>query len=167
MPENAPGPDRPAMPEGYGIEKGTDGLLSWSEVVERLTASRNYWVCTARRDGRPHAMPVWGVWLDGAFYFSSDPASVKGRNLTRRPDASVHLESGDDAVIIEGAVERLAGAEGLADFVDAYDAKYGIRVDTGDPAFGIYVLSPEVIFAWRERDFPHSATRWRFDAARP
>ncbi len=80
---------------------------------------RNYWVCTTRADGRPHAMPVWGLWLDDAVLFSTDPESVKARNLAARPDVVVHLESGDDVVVVDGRAERLTGSELPADFVDA------------------------------------------------
>ena len=80
-------------------------------------AGRSYWVTTTRADGRPHAMPVWGLWLDGALWFSSDPDSVKGRNLAARPDAVVHLESGDEVCILDGRVRRVGHEELPADFV--------------------------------------------------
>jgi hypothetical protein len=151
--------DRPQMP-GYGIAETPDGRLPWTWVVEQLSAARNYWIVTSRATGRPHAMPVWGLWLDEAVIFSTDPASVKGRNLAARPEVVVHLESGDDVVIVEGRAQQLAGSELPAGFVDAYDAKYGHRVDTSDPAFGFYRLRPSTVLAWRESDFPTSATRF-------
>jgi len=152
--------ERPGMPAGYGIRTDADGQLPWSWVEERLLTSRNYWVCTTRADGRPHAMPVWGVWVDDALLFSSDPSSVKGRNLAARPDAVLHLESGDEAVVLEGRVGSI-DADRLDAFVAAYDEKYGHRVDVSDPAFGLYQLLPERVLAWREKDFPTSATRFR------
>jgi hypothetical protein len=42
-------------------------LLPWSHAVERLEKAINYWVCIMRPDGRPHAVPVWGMWVEGAF----------------------------------------------------------------------------------------------------
>src|SRR4051794_40830493 len=99
----APLPERPGMPEGYGISRESDGLLPWSWAEERLEASHNYWIVTASPDGRPHAMPVWGVWTGGALYFATSRASRKGRNLAANPRLVVHLESGDEAVILEGA----------------------------------------------------------------
>ncbi|HEU4760074.1 MAG TPA: pyridoxamine 5'-phosphate oxidase family protein, partial [Dehalococcoidia bacterium] len=61
---------RPHMP-GYGISEDDEGLLPWAWAEERLAKSHNYWVATARPDGRPHAMPVWAVWLDDRLYFST------------------------------------------------------------------------------------------------
>jgi PPOX class probable F420-dependent enzyme len=150
------------MPAGYGLAEpdGGSGLLPWEHVVERLAASRNFWICTTRPDGRPHAMPVWGLWLDGAIYFSTDAESRKGRNLLERPDVVVHLESGDDVVVVEGKAERETRRDALARFVEAYDGKYGYRVDVDNPAFSVLKVRPAVVLAWLEADFPGGATRW-------
>lgn len=153
---------RPLMPVGYGIAMGREGLLPWSWVMERLTVARNYWLATTRPDGRPHVMPVWGLWLDGALAFSTARGSRKARNFALHPDAVVHLESGDEVVILEGPVHEVTDAALLARFADAYEAKYRFRPDPHDAANGTYVLRPRVAFAWREQDFPVSATRWRF-----
>ena len=80
-------------------------MLDWSWAVERLVASRNYWIGTADEDGRPRAIPVWGLWFDDSVVFGTNPRSRKGRNLERDPRVVVHLESGDEAVILEGEVE--------------------------------------------------------------
>src|SRR4051812_22385567 len=101
MTNSPPTPDRPSFQASYGVDPLLrDEMLDWEDARERLAASRNYWVCTTRPDGRPHVAPVWGLWMDDAFYFSTDSASVKGRNLAARPDVVVHLESGDDVVIV-------------------------------------------------------------------
>jgi len=68
---------------------------SWAKVRRRLEQARNYWIVTSRPDGRPHAAPVWGVWLDGRLWFSTSPASVKARNLAADPRVVVHLERAD------------------------------------------------------------------------
>ena len=159
---------RPLMPEGYGLGSGP-GPMSPAAVVEQLAVARSYWVCTTRGDGRPHAMPVWGLWLGsraevlgGSLAFSTDPTSLKARNLQRDPRIVVHLESGDDVVVLEGQVRTLdvtADAELVASFVTEYDRKYSVKVEPG-PEFGLYALSPEVVLAWQEVDFPGTATRW-------
>jgi len=61
-------------------------------------------------DGLPHAVPVWGVWVDGALYFGTDRRSRKARNLATNQGAVVHLESGDDAVILEGFAEEITSS---------------------------------------------------------
>ena len=151
------------MPAGYGLDGFAHEALTWAWVEEQLTAARNYWVCTTRGNGLPHAMPVWGLWLHGAVYFSTDPESLKARNIARQPELVVHLESGDDVVVLEGTAERVTDAAVLAEFADAYDVKYNIRVEPDNPDFGFYRLQPRKVLAWRETDFPSSATRWRFE----
>ncbi|HLF05291.1 MAG TPA: pyridoxamine 5'-phosphate oxidase family protein [Dehalococcoidia bacterium] len=167
QPGGAPGPEasRPWMPASYGIKAGpSPQSIDWSAVQDQLLQARNYWVATTRPNGRPHVMPVWGLWLEDGFYFGTDPDSRKGRNLDASPWAVVHLESGDDAAIIEGQVQRVRDRARLADFVAAYDAKYQIRPDVTNPNTGVYCLRPKAAFAWSERDFPNTATRWRFPA---
>lgn len=107
-------------------------------------------------------MPVWGVWIEATFYFGTDRGSWKGKNLAQQPAIAVHLESGDDVVIVEGVAAPVTAAPLLAAIDDAYNIKYGMRVvgHPGDTV--IFSVSPRTVFAWREKDFPVSATRWVF-----
>jgi PPOX class probable F420-dependent enzyme len=151
---------RPGFEPGYGIHDAPDGMLPWSWAVERLESGRNYWIGTARKDGRPHAAPVWGLWIDDAILFSTSPRSRKGRNLARDPRVVVHLESGDEVVIVEGEVERVRLGPAAA---DAYERKYAFRPDPGSPDSLWYAVRPRVAYAWLERDYPRTATRFAFD----
>ncbi len=153
---------RPRAPAAYGIARGSKGRLPWSWADERLAASRNYWIVTASEEARPHAMPEWGLWLDGAVWFSTDRASRKGRNIRANPDIVIHLESGDEAVIVEGTAEEVTDRAALEPFVDAYEEKYGFRMDLDQPIGLVYRLRPRTALGWAEEDFPTSATRWRF-----
>jgi hypothetical protein len=129
-------------------------MLDWAWAVDRLEASRNYWIATTREGGRPHAMPVWGVVVEGELWFGTSPSSVKGRNLTRTGELVAHTESGDEPVILEGGVETRPVTTAVA---DAYEAKYDWRPEA-DKDF--LVVVPRRAFAWRERDYPESATRF-------
>jgi general stress protein 26 len=161
-PLNEPRIRRPEMPAGYGISSGAEGRLPWRWAEERLAASRNYWIVTAGPGGRPHAMPVWGLWLDGAVWFSSDRASRKARNIEAGPDIVVHLESGDEVVILEGRAEVVADRPALERFARGYEEKYGFRMDLDEPIGLVYRLRPRTSFGWTESEFPRSATRWDF-----
>ncbi len=158
----SPEPSRPRMPRSYGLPTDLENTLAWGDVGERLASSRNYWVGTTRPDGRPHSMPVWGVWLDETFYFSMDRGSQKGRNLTINPGLVVHLESGDDVVVLEGVVEEVTDSTRFKKFADAYEAKYQWRLEPHQPGIVVYALSPRVAFAWRESNFARSASCWVF-----
>lgn len=158
--------DRPAMPEGYGPTDGLDGTLPWGWAEGRLVAATTYWVVTASPDGTPHAAPVWGVWQDDAVWFSTDPASTKGRNLAADGRVVVHLDSGDEVVVVHGrvdAVDPAAMSDDLRDRLDDdYAGKYGktFRL-TGGPAGSIvYRVAPDRVLAWTEASFPTDRTRW-------
>lgn len=148
---------RPDMPSGYSPKDAKAKFVPWSFAEQRLKRSHNYWICSTRPDGRPHSTPVWGVWLGGAFYFSTDPESRKGRNLKANPSISVHVESGDEPVILEGQVEE---AE-LDEKIDgAYFKKYKMHLLEFPGPMLILRLRPKTVLAWRERDFGTSATKW-------
>lgn len=156
---------RPKM-ENYGIHESEEGMLTWDFVDEQMAKSRNYWVSTTRPDGRPHAAPVWGVWLDGNLYFGTSPTARKARNLNANPAIVVHLESGDDVVILEGTAVKLTTmpAEQYETFGTAYAAKYnGFKPNSPSATEPIYTMKIKTAMAWLEKDFPRTATRWEFD----
>src|SRR5579859_4330635 len=117
---------RPVLPRDYGVPETEAGMISWSWAVEQLEKARNYWFCTTRPDGRPHAMPAWAVWVDGALYFDGSPETRRNRNLAANPAITVHLESGDQVVVLEGeAPEHGRPDPELAKrLVAAFEAKY-------------------------------------------
>jgi len=155
----APLPIRPDMPADYTPAGAKMKFLPWSFAETRLKKSHNYWICSTRPDGRPHSAPVWGVWLDGAFYFSTDPASHKAKNLAANPPVSVHVESGDEPVILEGRIE-LVPVDKKIDA--AYHSKYKIHLLGAPMPMEIFRLRPKTVLAWREKDFSTSATKWKF-----
>jgi len=156
-----------SRPEPSGYFKPADEapeLLPWSHVTERMRSARNYWVATCGPQGRPHSMPVWGVWLEDAFFFSTGPTTRKARNLDSNPRAVVHLESGAELVVLEGRTREIRDAATIERFVAAYNPKYGwdftvAQLETG----GLFQVTPERVFAWcgDEGDaFAATATRW-------
>ena len=149
-------PGRPEMPESYGVPKDPAGTLAWNEVGRLMSGARNYWLSTVRPDGRPHAVPVWGVWVDEAFHFGGGRTTRKAKNIARNPEVVAHSESGDAVVILEGVAEEVTDAALQERLDDTYEAKYGIR--HGTP---VWALVPRAVHAWT--DFPKDATRWTFE----
>jgi general stress protein 26 len=149
--------------KGYGVPDTEEGMLAWGWATERLDSARNYWVATTRPDGRPHSMPVWGIWLDDSFYFGSGRNSAKSRNLTANPAIVVHLESGDETVILEGLAELVLD-EALELRVDeVYGAKYDFTPDSSGESDPWFVVRPKRAYAWTESSYPSSATQFDFD----
>ncbi len=151
----SPAPSRPHVPD-YGIPDSAEGMLPWSHVTARMEQARNYWVVTATPDGQPHAVPVWGVWVDGALYFGG--GNVRwARNLAANPKMAVHLEDGNDVVTMEGTAELFTDATDpvIPKLDAAYQAKY--QMGFGAPCWR---LRPRAVYAWTS--FPADATRWTF-----
>jgi len=157
---------RPYMP-GYGLlpsDQGT-GLLPWSWAEERLTASRNYWLVSTWPDGRPHAMPVWGMWHEDEFWFSSSKLSRKARNLSANPRCVVTTEDASNPVVIEGTARLIEARDELALMLALENAKYSTSYDLEmlDPqANASFRIRPEWAFGLAAGDFTGSPTRWDF-----
>src|SRR4029453_5441348 len=128
-------------------------------VRERLDPARQYWMATVDPQGRPSAMPMWGVVVEDHLYLETPAVRRRARNLSSNPAVAVHLELGDHVVAIEGVAESFAPERELAGGIaGAFAAKYDpyrpkpTEWDGG----GLFVVLPRVVFAWR--DMP-TATR--------
>jgi len=160
-----PAADRPFAP-GYGIAGPKDGLglLPWAWVIRKMTRCRTFWLAsvhrgTHRAQARPHVMPVWGVWVDDAFYFSTGGKSRKGQNLAANPACTVANDDGKEAVIVEGQAKKIEDAAALEHVAGAYKNKY--KMDPRGMGEPIFEVRPTKVFAFIEKSFPKSATRWR------
>lgn len=160
---------RPYLPD-YALSQAQAGrkLLPWRWVTEQLAQGQHYWIATTQPNGQPHLTPVWGIWLDDAFYFSTGPRSRKARNLAVNPRCVVSLERADQAIIVEGRARRVSQRAALQQVAEVYSAKYqwpmeptqeGVRDQHGNGG-PVFAVRPTVVFAWRE--FPQDATRWTF-----
>jgi nitroimidazol reductase NimA-like FMN-containing flavoprotein (pyridoxamine 5'-phosphate oxidase superfamily) len=147
---------------GYGIldAQSGKGLLPWSWAVKRMSEERIYWISTTRPDGRPHAMPVWGVWFGNQFYFSTGEQSRKARNIVEDPRCVVGAEHGMDAVVVEGAAELVAEEEVRKRFAEIYGKKYEWDMEGFEEP--IYAVRPSVVFGLIS-GLTETATRWVFD----
>ena len=152
---------------GYGVVDAGQGggLLRWSWAVDRLTRSHDYWVATVRPDGRPHVMPVWGVWLDDALWFSSSHESRKARNLAGNPACTNTTDNAYEPVVLEGTAELVQGPAAIGAFVTEVNRKYETDY-TPDffKANACFRVRPRWAFGLMESNFTGSPTRWLFTA---
>jgi len=162
VPDRSPRPSHMMSP-GYGFENASappGERFPWSRVDEVLAAARNYWIATAGPDGRPHAAPVWALWLDGVVYFSTGKESRKARNLAANPNAVVHVESSSgEIVILKGRAEEISDEATLRPVWDAYKQKYNWDAS----GYPFYAVKPAVAFSFEEQ-LGETATRWTFDS---
>jgi PPOX class probable F420-dependent enzyme len=157
---------RPYMP-GYGIAGPAEGsgLLPWSWAAERLTSARNYWVTSVWPDGRPHSMPVWGMWDDTVLWFTCAVGSRKARNLRDEPRCVVTTEDASDPVVIEGTARIVTDDKSIRRVLDLMNDKYhtDIEISFLDPAKNATIaVRPGKVIGMRHGDFTGSPTRWMF-----
>ena len=155
-----PRTERPHIP-AYGISKSKTGMLPWKWAAKTLTESREYWIVTVRPDGRPHAMIIWGLWFDGAFWFGTGGKTQKARNLSKNPNCVVGTQNAAEAVILEGVAELVTDAGLRRKLEPTSLSKYGMS--GGDGSDPLYRVRPTRVFGLIEKSFPKTATRWTFN----
>lgn len=154
----------------------------WAAIERFLTDAQLYWIITVRADGRPHAVPLVGIWQDGAFAFCTGPEEQKQRNLDVNARVAVTTGStgangwntGKD-VVVEGTAVRVTDPAALAELAAGWFAKYGddwkfgVRgqefvelSDSGGSAEGgarVYRVAPDKVIAFGDG---HGQTTYRF-----
>jgi hypothetical protein len=150
---------------GYGIAADREGMLPWAWAEARLTSSHDYWLATTWPDGRPHVMPVWGLWLRQAIWFSTGLRSRKARNLVVDPRCVVATDDAVRPVVVEGQARQRTEPETIRMFLEALNTKYDsdISEEFLDPDVnGVFEVRPTWVFALDDDKFDTSPTRWSF-----
>jgi Pyridoxamine 5'-phosphate oxidase len=140
--------------------------MTWAEVADRLAAARTYWLGTTMASGAPHAAPVWGAVTDGTLHVYTERRTVKARNIAVSPRVLVHLESGEDVLIVHGLAEDLGPPSAVPHVLAALAAKYTRPADRqylpdADPDFDVvYAIRATSAVTWQLADFSGSHRRW-------
>jgi general stress protein 26 len=151
--------------DAWAPEGGKGTVLEWSWVQDKMYAARSYWVVTTPKNGPPHPMPVWGVFIEDVFYFSTTNASAKAKHIARTGHATVHLESADMVVILKGQAKVVSDAALLESLAKAFLHKYNVEIVGKFPDQVMIAFEPQQAFAWQ--GFPESEfmrTMTRFDS---
>jgi hypothetical protein len=156
---------RPKFPPGY-VDKPTSSL-TWDWVATQLTGSKHYWVCSVRPNGHPHVVPRWGEFIENKFFYDGSPETRHALNIAENPHVSLHLESGEKAVILEG-ISQPAGkpepefAKRLAKAISKKYADHGYspKPNQWDEG-GLFVFTPRQCIAWS--NFTENPTKFVFE----
>ncbi|MQA12185.1 MAG: hypothetical protein GEU98_27355 [Pseudonocardiaceae bacterium] len=163
MPDVMPTPQRPWVPPQH--RESADKMFaspaelagrSWEQVRQRLASEHTYWLVTASTDGFPHPRPVWGTWWDGTMVFGLGNGNRTARDLAANPRAAIHLQSGEEVVIVEGVAGQIDGMP----VGDLWMGKYGVPPPEVD--WSTFALRPHKVLTWAFKDLPRSITSWRF-----
>ncbi len=115
-------------------------------------------------------MPPRGAGLGavtrGTLYLYSERSTVKARNLATDPRVVVHLESGEDVLIMRGTAEDLGAPSSAPPVIAALAVKYTGPEDrqylpSVDPDFDVlYAIRPRSAMTWRLDNYAPSLRRW-------
>ena len=59
------------------------------QSLSRREEARQYWLATTRPAGHPRDVPIWGIWLDDAFYCGGAPTTRWVRNVLTQPPGAL------------------------------------------------------------------------------
>ena len=163
-------------------ERNLDGsgapLIPWALVRERFEEdagiSPTHWLATGGPDGKPHVMPVWTVWVDGAFYFVAGATTRQGKNLAQHASCVITVASSGLDLVVEGEARKVSEETRLQRIADAYAvqgwhptvqsgvfyADDGVP-GAGPPPYDVFELVP-VTVCGLGTDEPYGTTCWRF-----
>lgn len=152
---------------GYDILPADQGggLLDWGWAEMRLRQSHDYWVASVWPDRRPHVMPVWGAWNQGAMWFSSSGRSRKALNIRANSHCTITTEDPRNPVVVEGDAELITNRALIAIFLNRLNTKYArsYTLDFLDPDLNAtFRVKPKKVIALQEDNFTGSPTRWEF-----
>lgn len=163
---------------------------AWATARERLSdpePERTHWLATTDPDGRPHLMPLIGIWREGTFCFIAGAGTKKARNLAADPRCAIGTCSATSPsldVILEGDATAVTDPPELRRLAETFSSALGwpleIRDDglhgpnaptAGPPPYMLFRVTPRVAFGLPgmagmfeiEPDERHSPTRWRFE----
>src|SRR5215204_1036733 len=115
------------------------GVTPWAQVRERLVAGGSLaesarWLATVRPDGRPHVVPFWPEWLDGALYFTTGQGTRKGANLAHNPRCVITTSVRGIDIVVEGEGAKVSDEAKLNRVAEIYKS-HGWPVSVRDGAF--------------------------------
>jgi hypothetical protein len=112
-------------------------------------------------------VPRWGVFVDNKVYYDGSPETRHAQNISLNPYVSVHLESGDQAIILEGtsAPAGKPSTELAKRLVEEYRRKYSEQGYSPEPTQwdegGLFVFTPRQCLAWTA--FTENPTKFTFE----
>ena len=89
------------------MTKKLDLSLSEAELEDFLASERTVRVASVDADRRPHVVPLWFVWLEGAMYLNSTLGNVTVENLLHGSGlAAAVVDDGQTYDVLRGVVLR-------------------------------------------------------------
>jgi nitroimidazol reductase NimA-like FMN-containing flavoprotein (pyridoxamine 5'-phosphate oxidase superfamily) len=149
-----------------------DLSLSREELDDYLRSEATIRLATVNRDGTPHIVPLWFVWLDGAVFMNSTLGNRTVRNLERDRRATGCVDDGrtyDDlrGAVLHGPVEPAGDDPRLPEVERLWSAKYlaGNPVPFRTWKGRVWLrMDPDRVASWDFRKIPEARARARAGA---
>lgn len=135
-----------------------DTSLTEQELEEFLATQRTVRLATLDRDGAPHVVPLWFVWLDGSMFMNSTVGNATVRNLERDARATATVDDGEAYAELRGVVLQGRAVRAVDDpRLDEVERRWSDKYVGGNPV---------PFRRWRNRLFlrldPERLTSWDF-----
>ena len=130
--------------------------LSKSELEAFLDKPRMGHLATSSRNGKPRVTPIWYIYDNGLFYFTTRLGRLKGQQIQRNPAVSLSIATDEHpyiAVCAFGKAEivkedRDKWMERLATRYKESDVKGYLARSTPQPDRVVIALKPERVLSW-------------------
>lgn len=174
--DDGPRPVETTSIDGYGVP-----ARDWADAHRRLAdadaLNDTTFLSTSSPDGRPHAVPVGALWVQGTWWFTSGPGTRKSRDLAADPRCVISVSVPGMDVVVEGRATRVTDEADLVRMAAVYSSQgwpatavtgegAGFTAEfsapsAGPPPWYLYRVDPEVVFGLGTAE-PYGATRWTF-----
>lgn len=130
--------------------------LSKSELKSFFDEPRMAHLATSSRNGKPRVTPIWFIYENGLFYFTTRLGRLKGQQIQRNPDVALSIATDVHpyvAVCAFGKAEivkenRDKWMERLALRYGEEDVKGYLARSTVQPDRVVMALKPERVLSW-------------------
>ena len=129
--------------------------LSKSELISFLNEVRMAHLATSSKHGKPRVSPIWFLYEDGVFYFTTRLSRVKGRHIKTNPVAlSIATDErpyravcafGRAAIVKEGRDELL---KRISFRYGSKEGKEWLKGAVKQPGRVAVMLKPDRILSW-------------------
>jgi aminoglycoside phosphotransferase (APT) family kinase protein/nitroimidazol reductase NimA-like FMN-containing flavoprotein (pyridoxamine 5'-phosphate oxidase superfamily) len=135
--------------------------LSDEELHELLSTERTLRAGTVSPDGRPHVVPLWFVWHDGAVWINNLRKARRSRDLAAGSDVALCIDTGHEYFELRGAVlygrphEVSADDPSLPVVRQAFGDKYFGGIEIPDTKSHVWLrMAPDRVVSWDFRKIP-------------
>lgn len=147
----------------------------FATAIESLRRANTFVLSTIRSEHRPHAVPLFAVWNDGALHFAAANTTRKAHNLGDNATCVLTTSSDGSDLVVEGTAHTVGDADAVARVAAAYRDKYGWAPEpngtelcaqgaptAGTPPYAVHRVDAHTVFAF-PNGADHAPTRWTID----